>query len=180
MNGGGGLNFDGLVPRQVNPEPKRVTKDSSLLAWKAFNFERDKLDYRLIILLSVLLIALVGYSVWQKDWFAIGVFSVVAAVTFWYRRAVRPKETEYKITPMGIYEEERFYSFSEIHSFWLVYNQKIQKLFLAFDKKYLPTLNINIKGIDAVLLRSLLLKKIPEQTKRSEGLVDRLIRVLGL
>lgn len=180
MSGGEGLNFDGLIPRPVNPEPKKVTKDSNLLIWRAFNFERNKLDYRILILMVLILVALITYSVWQKDWFAIGIFAVVAAVTFWYRGAVKPTETEYKITPMGIFEEERFYPFSEIHSFWLVYNQKIQKLFLAFDKKYLPTLNINIKGIDPVLLRSLLLRKIPEQSKRSEGLVDRLIRMLGL
>lgn len=180
MSGGDGLNFDGLVPKQVPQPTRRVTQDTALLSWRAPNFERTNIDYRVLIILSILVVALIGYSVWQKDWFAIGIILIVTFVTFWYRGAVKPKDTGYRITPMGIFEEERFYPFAEIHSFWLVYNQKVQKLFLAFDKKYLPTLNINIKGIDPVLLKSLLLRKIPEQTKRTESLVDKMIRFLGL
>lgn len=175
------MNFDGLrnktKPEQT-PAPQTI-KEPTLLTWSGNNFERD-INSQRVIIFAIALIAFVGYSVWQRDWFILVILVLVGAVAGWYLNTSKPTKTTYSVTSMGIYVGDKFYSFTEIHSFWLVYNETIQELFIAFDRKYLPALSIGIKEVDPVLLRGILLKKIPEQSRRRESLADKAVRYLGL
>lgn len=173
--------IDGVVQPQRTAATVDVapTKDDVLLAWEAPSFERKAKDYRWYLAALGLVLAIIAYSAWQQDWFFIGIVIIVSAVAFWYMRTTKPQKMQYAITPLGIISGDHVYPFSEIHSFWIVYRPNVKIMCLAFTKKYLPTLEIGLGNMDPVVLRSVLSKRIPEQSKRGENLVDKLVRVLG-
>jgi hypothetical protein len=175
MNGGDSQNID------FAGTPTATTlADKVLFEWMAPNFSKSERTYKWYLAVGLAIIAIIGYSAWQKDWFVIGVTVVVSAILFWYLHSVIPHDVTYKLTPMGIYADDRFHPFSEMHSFWLVYNEKVKNLYIVFRKKYLPALVINVDKIDPLILKGYLLKKIPEQEGREENLIDRFIRLAGL
>jgi hypothetical protein len=151
-----------------------------VLNWEAPSFQKNERTMKWYLGAGLLIAALIGYSAWQRDWFIIIITIIVSAVSFWYLHTIHPTNIKYRITPIGIYLDERFYPFSEMHSFWMVYNESVKNIYIAFRKKYLPTLTINVENVDPIILKGYLLKKLPEQEGRSESLVDKLTRLLGL
>jgi len=173
--------IDGVArPQGPAAAPDAVpTKDDILLSWEAPSFERKAKDYRWYLAALGVILAIIGYSIWQQDWFFIGIVIIVSAVAFWYLKTTKPQRKQYAITPLGIISGDHVYPFSEIHSFWVVYRPNVKILCLAFTRKYLPTLEVSLGNMDPVVLRSVLSKRIPEQSKRDENIVDKLVRVLG-
>lgn len=151
-----------------------------LFEWMAPSFAKSERTYKWYLAVGVIVLGIIGYSAWQKDWFVIGVAIVVTGILFWYLHAVMPHDVRYRLTPIGLYVDERFTPFADMHSFWIVYNEKVKNLYIVFRKKYLPALTINIEKIDPVILKGYLLKKMPEQEGRDENVIDRFIRMAGL
>lgn len=191
---GGSKNLDGITAPQMEavnlakPETSQPKPESSsesptpeaLISWTAPSFGYKDKNVVWILAAAVAFLGLLGYFIYSRDWFSVGIISVVGIVLFWYVAKVRPTETEYSISDMGVTAGQHFYPFSDLHSFWLVYNNKIQTLDIAFTRKYLPSLTINISNVAPLDIKELLAKHIPEQEKRGESLIDRLIRLTGL
>lgn len=175
MNGGDTQNFN-LTPA---PQAQGVA-EKALFSWAGPNFIQTERTMKWYIVAGLLIMGVIGYSAWQQDWFMIGIVVIVSAILFWYIHSMVPQEVAYKITPMGVSVDSKFYPFSEMHSFWMVYNQSVKSLYIVFNKKYLPALTINIEKLDPLILRGYLLKKLPEQESRGESLVDKFTRIAGL
>lgn len=186
---GGFKKIDGIQPKKTenpkaNLEKESILKDNligrPILSWRAPSFVcRDKSAWWFLAV-SLIVLGLVVYFIFQNDWFSIAIVVIVTLMLFWYAIKEKPVETEYSISNLGIMAGRHFYPFSEIHSFWIIYNEKVQSLNIAFAKKYLPTLSINIQKINPIDLRAMLAAHIPEQEKKEEPFVDRLLRLLGI
>lgn len=174
MNGGDSQNIN-----LVNTPAPQVA-DRVLFEWSAPSFIKNERGLGWYLLAALIVLGIIGYSAWQRDWFVIGIVIVVTGILFWYLHAIIPHDVTYKLTPMGIFIDERFSPFAEMHSFWLVYNEKVKNLYLVFRKKYLPALVINVEKVDPLILKGYLLKKLPEQEDRGENLIDCFIRIAGL
>lgn len=185
------MNLDGIsstnnLEEDVISRPKN--KDSNnepfggdvLLSWKGISGVSKEKTTGWFVLAGLIILAIVGYFVWQGDWYSIVIISIITAIFYWYYFSAKPTESNYKITTLGIFVNNQFYPFSDIHSFWMVYDTDVQRLYIAFIKKYLPSLIIDVKNIDIIKLKTELLKIIPEQEKRAEGFVDKVVRYLGL
>lgn len=175
----GGNSFDSLRP-SIKKEPSFQTKDDVLLEWDGMSFDQKDKSWRWYLLAAIFILILVGVFVWQQDWFALGITIVVSAVFFWYLKSSKPEKRHFTITPLGLNVNERLYPFSEIHSYWLVYNEKVKTLYIAFTRKYIPPLVISVENIDPIILKMVLGRKVPEQTKRGENLIDKIIRIIGI
>lgn len=176
--------MDGGVELQKNinlaEEPKQGLSNKVVLSWDAPNFQKNDKTIKWYLVALGLITLLIAYSAWQRDWFVIVITIIVSAVLFWYIHSVNPRNVGYRVTPIGFYVDEKFYPFSEMHSFWMVYNESVKNIYIAFNKKYLPSLIINVEAVDPIILKGYLLKKIPEQEDRGESLADKLTRVIGL
>jgi hypothetical protein len=172
--------LDGVSPQTPALSGQVITKDDVIVAWDSLSFERKSRDYRWYLAALLVVLFAIGYSIWTQDYFFAVIVVIVSAVSFWYLKTVKPQKIHFEITPMGINAGTHFYPFSEMHSFWLVYNENVKNLYIAFTKKYLPSLVIGISNIDPVNLKAILLTRMPEQEKRGETMVDKIARVLGL
>ena len=154
--------------------------ERALLSWEGQSFDRGEIGLNWYLFASLIIIGLIGFFIWRQDWFSVGITIIVSAVLFWYVHSSNPEQVSYKVTALGIYLNERFYPYSEIHSFWFVYNQSVKKLNVVFVKKYLPALQLDVTNVDPVILKTILLRRIPEQEKRDESMTDKLVRMLRL
>lgn len=172
-----------MAPKMSEADNKNLNAQAGervILSWDGQNFDRDPKGLWWYLAASGFILLLTGFFIWRQDWFPIIVVVVVSAVLFWYLRVSVPEKIQYRITAIGIYLNDRLYPFSEIHSFWIVYNQSVKVLYIAFVRKYLPALLVDVRSVDPVILRSVLSRRIPEQEKRGESLTDRLVRILKL
>jgi hypothetical protein len=180
---GGMKNLDGVMaqaPESVAADPQKSLKDTVIYTWDSLSFEKKAKDYRWYLIAAILILAAIGFLIWQRDYFTIGILVVVSVVLFWYIRSQKPKSVTYTITPLGITANDQLYPFAELHSFWIVYNKNVSNLYLAFTKKYLPSLVINLGAADPVTVKNILVRRIPEQAKRSESMVDKMVRIIGI
>lgn len=179
---GGNKNLDGVAA--INPAAPKTDKpalsDTVMYTWESLSFEKRAKDYRWYLIAGIIILLALGYLVWQRDWFTIIILIIVSGVLFWYVRTTKPKKVIYKLTPLGLYADERLYPYSEIHSFWMVYNEKVKTLYIAFTKKYLPSLVISLGQADPITLKNILLRRIPEQEKRTENTIDKIVRLIGI
>lgn len=167
---------DGVISEAYSNSP---SKDDVLLSWESLSFERKAKDFKWYIAAAVFVIAVIAFSAWQRDWFFIVIIIIVSAVAFWYLRSIKPQKLAYTITPLGVTIGNKVFPYSEIHSYWIIYKPTVKTLYIALNKRYLPVLTINLGDMDPVAIRTVLSRKIPEQAKRDENLIDKLIRIVG-
>lgn len=175
MNGG----FDSIGPASRENTGSVATKDSVILEWQSQANEGAR-DLRWFLLVGFVTLFPVTYSIFTKDWFVLALIAIVVPVLFFYYRKQNPENAYCKITPLGFYENEKFYPFAELHSFWIIYNDSVKTLNFLFLKGYLPTITVDISEIDPLKLRAILVRRLPEQEKRTESLFEKLIRIFNL
>ena len=154
-------------------------KETTLLEWQAPEFLSYTRGWKYYSLLSLLFLAVIVYGVYSSDWFVIGIFIIVAGFIIWYQQK-EPLNKKYRITQLGIYEDNKFYQFNEIYSYWFLIDKEYKTLNIIFAKKYLPQLTILLNGTDPIAVRNVLSKHIPEESNRTETLLDRLVRLFRL
>lgn len=160
------------------PDEDKV-KETVLLGWKAPEYQLYERNWIYYSILGVLLLAITGYAIFTKDWFIIAIFFILAGFTLWYQRKT-PVEKTYRVTQLGIYENDRFYQYSEIYSYWFILQNGYKALNIIFARKYLPQMTILLEKTDPVKVRDVLSKYIPEEGTRTETLLDRLVRLFRL
>ena len=167
------------TPMAVENNENTAQKESTLLGWQAHEFHNYDHNWKWYASIIAASLGVIGYSIYTQDWFVIPFVVVVDVFLYLYSKK-EPKIMAYRITQLGIYVDDHFYPYSEIHSFWLSLQQKEKKLNIIFLKKYLPQLSIILDGIDPLQIKTTLGKYIPEQENRSESIVDTIARLLKL
>lgn len=160
------------------PEEEKA-KESVLVGWKAPEFELYSRNWVYYSVLGVVLFAVIGYAIYTRDWFIIPIFLILAGFMLWYQKKV-PQEKTYRITQLGLYEDNKFYQYNEIYSYWFLIDGNYKALNIIFAKKYLPQMTILLGSTDPVKVRAALSKYIPEEGTRTETILDRLVRLFRL
>jgi hypothetical protein len=149
------------------------------LEWSAPEFITYQRDWRWFLSAAAALFAVGVYSAFVRDWFMIFIVFFLA-VALYLNQQRTPKEITYRITQKGLYLDDKFFQFDQIHSFWIVLNGGQKVLNIVFNNKFLPALTINFDAIDPENLKTILTKYIPEQVDRGESLADKLSRILKI
>jgi hypothetical protein len=158
---------------------EETDKETTLLGWEAPEFLTYIRGWKYYSLLSLLFLAVIAYGIYSRDWFVVGIFIIVAGFILWYQQK-EPLTKKYRITQLGVYEDNKFYQYNEIYSYWFLIDKDYKTLNIIFAKKYLPQLTILLNGTDPIAVRNVLSKHIPEENNRTETLLDRLVRLFRL
>jgi hypothetical protein len=184
MAGGSSNNIDNVVPRQKKAEETATaapaTTDRVLLSWRAPSFDYFEKNTWWYVAAGAVVILIIGYFVWIHDWFSLAIAVIISVVLFWYVATARPKNESYAITSYGVQADDRYFPYTDMHSFSILYTERVKKVYFVFLKKYLPTLAIDISSIDPNQLRLILSRKIPENPGAGENILDRVIRLLRI
>lgn len=156
---------------------KNIHHEEIFFSWEAPEFLEHERDLKWYISAGILALGLLAYSLYTKDWFFVVVIIILIIILSHHLR-VKPKIRTYGIARTGIYVDKRFYSYDQIHSFWIVYQPPVKTINILFSKGYLPPLTIQLEDQDPVLIKNILKKFIPEQEKRGESFWDKTLRIL--
>lgn len=160
-------------------EEEKQVKESVLIGWKALEYQRYERDLPYYLVAGLILLVIIGYAVYSQDWFMLTILVLITGLLVWYQRK-EPQEKTYRITQLGIYDDDRFYQYNEIFSYWFLVEKNYRTLNIIFAKKFLPQLTILLGDTDPVKVRDVLSKYIPEENTRTENILDRLLRIFRL
>ena len=119
------------------------------------------------------------HTFWFRQWSAAIVTTMLAIVYFVYLNRT-PEMTQCNVTTVGIEFNDRFYSYTDLYSFGISYGNNKRILQLLTNKRYMYTIEISIPDdLDPVLLRSVLIKHIPEQSF-NHVFLEKISRVLKI
>jgi len=165
--------------------PQEEKKDNDhgqiLVAWEFPEFtkyERGKAWYFWMILFVVLILI---YSVVTVN-FLLAVIVIIGAITLTLIHQREPAQIAIKITEDGLETSDRFFPYTEIKNFYLIYQPPtVKSLFFEFKSLTKPRLNIPLTEQDPVAVRETLLKYLTEDlSKEDEPLSESLGRFLKL
>lgn len=156
---------------------KEELKNNVLYSWYAPEFlYNEKPKYWHILIYSTVLILILAMVVF-KQWFAIPVFILIGILVFQYSE-VKPRNINVSITDLGILISNKFYPFSEIKTFWILYKPPLKQINLELTKRFSPIISILLEDADPITIKDLLSPHIIQDSQRSEDLLDKFIRML--
>ncbi len=163
-----------IEPELLNVGPK----ESSLLEWESLEYTKSDTTKYWIMAVAIIFVAIFGFFLYRKDYFGAGFAIVIGVCLYWYKRQ-SPVMKKYKITQLGLYVDDKIYPFNIIHSYSLNTTVTPQKLKIRLNKKFSPHLNILLEGVDALTIKTLLEKNVPE-IPNDDSIIDALIKFLKI
>lgn len=103
---------------------------------------------------------------------------VFGAVYYYMQTGHTPKKIKIRISGMGIYVGEMFFTFGRIEAFWIIYQNGVKTLNLRVSKRYHSDVVIQLDGQDPAPVRDFLIRRIPEWEGRQESFGDIILRIL--
>lgn len=92
-----------------------------------------------------------------------------------------PKIIRIRVSEMGISVGDKFYQYTSLNSFWIVYNPPfVSRLYLRLSNKSLTEIKVELNHQNPVELRRALTGELPEIEGGQEKLTDIFIRLLRL
>jgi len=136
--------------------------------------ERGAWWYILMISFGLVLVA---YGLWTQN-FLFSLIIFLAAIILFLQSHQMPSQVSFRITELGIMVGNRFYSYTELDQFYIIYNPpEVKMLFIEPKSNFRPTLRIPLLDEDPVTVRQTLLEFLEEDIeKEEEPLADRAAR----
>lgn len=163
------------------PRPADAARNSErpILAWEAKEFEeydRNRKWYAVALVIGVLLVA--GALV-LKQWLVAVVFALATYVVVRHA-GDKPRTLAISISKLGVQVANRFYPFSELKSFWIIYKPPVKTLTLQGTSRFKPLIKVGLADVDPLAVQNALNDHLVEQPKEAEDFIDKLSRWIRL
>ncbi len=174
-----------------------ASHEQPIMVWDAKEFveyQRDRSWYVLVALGSVAAAVLVilgqtfllgqaaggGFiPAWVEYAILIIVFGLTGYVVLRHAGDT-PRTITYSLTKLGIQVGERFYPYSELRSYWIVYKLPVQTLYVQSTNRFKPLIRVDLASVDPLQVKTVLKDYLPEEQKRSEDFLDKFSRLIRL
>lgn len=161
--------------------PQPITNDlpvgNILHEWEVSEYERHERGTRWYVIMTIIGLFLVGYAIFTNN-FLFALVIVLFAVIIFLQNHQDPHVVEFKITDVGVILSNRFYAYSELSDFYIIYNPpEVKMLFLEPDSTLRPRIRVPLLNIDPNEIRFTLRQYLPENLeKEEEPLSDKVAR----
>ncbi|HQF57126.1 MAG TPA: hypothetical protein PK831_01325 [Candidatus Magasanikbacteria bacterium] len=148
-----------------------------LKEWTIQEYEKYNRGILWYIIMGGLGIFFVVYGVVTRD-FLFSLIIILFAIILFLQAHQDPKQISFKITELGVVVGNRFYSFSELDSFFIIYNPPdVKTLFLETKEVLKPMIRVPLLDMNPVDVKNVLRAYLPENFEReNEPLSDRAAR----
>lgn len=154
--------------------------DQPILLWPAPEYIKHTKGRLWFIFNGLLVLGIVVYGVITNSWTMSVAFLIFAGVYYLIHQE-EPRQITIAISEMGIKIDTRFYPFSSIRYFWIVYNPPFVKtLHLKLASRTLSEIEVQLADQNSADVRSYLLKQIPEMEGKEESLTSIFSRIMKL
>lgn len=160
----------------------QIIKEDTLVGeiikeWTIQEYERHERGILWYAIMGGLGLFFVIYGVITSD-FLFSLIIILFAIILFLQAHQEPKQILFQITELGVVVGNRFYSFSELESFFLIYNPPhVKTLFLEAKGTLKPMIRVPLLDMNPVEVKNVLRAYLPENFEREEEpLSDRAAR----
>lgn len=165
----------------IEERVKEAQREVTLFSWEAAEFKKSEFDPWKIGVLAAIGIIVIIYAVFTLN-YLFALIIIMAAVILQIFIKKEPAKVNIAITTQGIRIDNNFFSYeNDLRSFWILYNPPQIKT-LNFDRKQalLPGLTLQIEDQNPIKIREELLRFLPEDINKEEGVAEKTARRLGI
>ena len=152
-----------------------------IFSWQHPDYISYAKDKRWYVVSALLLLSLLAWSIYDKNYFFAIFLVLFYAVILMYEN--RPSVmVDFIITPEGIKSGERFYYYREISNFFMIYRAGgIKNLYMDFKNPFKGRLIVPLDGQNAVAVHDFLAQFLEEDLEReAEPLSEQFRKMLRL
>lgn len=149
------------------------------ISWEAKEFDVPKRSIEWYIIISIILIALLVYTIYISYWILSAVI-VVVSVVLYLVGSLKPRTMKYLINEAGIQIGDKVFSYDQLKTFWFSRSEDGIKLNLISTFHLMPVISIYVTKELENKIRETLIKVLPESKNESEDWVDRINRILKI
>jgi hypothetical protein len=166
--------------------PKDLTKEEVntgevVYEWLIKEYEQYDRSKRWYIIMSLLGVVLVGYALYSAN-YLFALVLVLFGIVLYLHEMQAPLDVYFAITEVGIIIGKKFYRFSELGNFWIIYNPPtVKNLYFKLGATIKNRLRVPLLDYDPRPVREHLIKFLAEDTEQEEEPIsDRLSRVFKI
>jgi hypothetical protein len=170
-------NFSHESPNQTYNIPSGY--GDVLLHWQAREHEPLKLGPRSQTIVTVLLVAIVGYAIYTNSPLMAITFILIGIIGYLQLHR-EPRVVSFLITTRGIIADNKLYEYDTLESFFIYTDPPFENILsIQTNGELVPYVHIPIGEVDVNVLRDTLDEFVPEEKHRPR-LVDTLEKLLHL
>ncbi len=161
------------------PTTTQADAERPILAWQAKEFEefnRNRRWYVIALVAGVLLA--VGALVLQQ-WLVAAVFALATYVVVRHADD-KPRVLSIAISKLGVEVGGTFHPYSELKTYWIIYNPPVKTLTLQGTNRFKPLIKVHLEDVDPLAIQNVLKDHLPEQPKQTEDFIDKFSRWIRL
>jgi len=161
-----------------NLKQKTKKEAKPLAEWTCPEFVKYRKNKSWYQILWVILVLLIIFAIFKGGFLPVVTFVLMGIVVYVYSKK-EPRKIHFKIVNKGIWFNEKFYDFTELKSFWILYEPPELKTLNFLTEKKLPgIITFQLGDQNPVKIREILLEFLPEDEKRKESLADKAARAV--
>lgn len=139
-----------------------------LYEWRTKEYEQHERSPRWYIIMISLGIALVIYGMFADN-FLFSLIIILAAIILFLQSRQDPQQVSLSITELGVGIGSRFYPFTELGDFYIIYDPNVTKMLYIETKSLLrPKLRLPLEDQNPLEIREALLEVLDEDLDREE------------
>ncbi|MFH0905382.1 MAG: hypothetical protein V1826_01530 [bacterium] len=150
-----------------------------LYTWQAKEFATTKRPLGWYAIAGLILIGVLAYAIYTRQWMTGAVVLMLAVLIYLSQRMV-PRIFDHQLTSLGVVVGERFYSYTNFKSFWVVLDSNAPVANLLPNRRVGLLLTLQLGGADIEKVRSILAEHVAEDAGRGEDVIDKIGKALKL
>lgn len=149
--------------------------------WELQEYEQPERSARWYWIMGLVGAALFVYAVVSAD-YLFGLFVALLAIIIFLRTTQAPAAVPFAITTTGVVLGKKYFRFSELSKFWIIYNPPVTKnLYFSTQSWMKHRLIVPLYDFDPMPVREFLGQYLVEDLEQEEEpFVDQMGRLLGL
>jgi hypothetical protein len=166
--------------------PQRITNPNLTIgevvfSWTVKEYEQHVRERRWYIVMGSIAILLIAYAIISTN-YLFALIVVLFGIVMYLHDMQAPMELPFTITTTGLVLGSKYYRFSEVTNFWIIYSEGgVKNLYFSLASPLRHRLRIPLGPADPIVVREYLLDYLPEDLEQEEEpLSDRLSRLLKL
>lgn len=167
--------------KKADKAKKQPNYGATVITWQAPEFRELDRGPNWFLLAGITAVMLIGWSIWQGGYpFAIVV--ILISGIYFLTHKEKPKTIDIALTTNGIVADGRFYPYTEIDSFWILFNPEtdVKTLNIFTKTGMVREITFQLADQDPSELRSFLGAHVYELPDRTETVIEKIIRVCKL
>ncbi|MFA7653772.1 MAG: hypothetical protein WCX97_01885 [Candidatus Magasanikbacteria bacterium] len=161
----------------INILKENVNLGKIMFQWSIKEYEKFERERSWYILVAIIGIALLSYAIIVANYLFALILVLLGIISFLHEMQ-DPMDVPFAITEIGIVLGGKFYRYSEIKNFWIIYNPpEVKKLYFSTDAVLRGVIQVPLLDYDPRPIRQFLSQYLLEDlTQEEEPLGDMIAR----